>query len=124
MKKTPAKLSKLEHRLSEFFKLNHKEKTVCSHDIIKGFDQELTLLKQLIKDYDVDDCPKVKRFGLPIFTKDLLVQNYEYLQSLFTYRVQKDPEAALSQLFKALRRPFMLYHDSGKKILILMKEIL
>jgi len=49
----------------------------------------------LIDEFNVEEFYKVKRFGLPIFSKVTLKQYYDYLNGLYSLNVRKDPEFAL-----------------------------
>eukprot|EP00354_Favella_ehrenbergii_P000701 CAMPEP_0170458640 /NCGR_PEP_ID=MMETSP0123-20130129/5552_1 /TAXON_ID=182087 /ORGANISM="Favella ehrenbergii, Strain Fehren 1" /LENGTH=70 /DNA_ID=CAMNT_0010722875 /DNA_START=309 /DNA_END=521 /DNA_ORIENTATION=+ len=61
-------------------------------------EKELNELKKLIGSYDEDNYPKINRFGLPIFEKDVLLQKFEYIESLFHVNVKRKPDKALEKL--------------------------
>ena len=46
----------------------------------------------LIDEFNLEEFPKVKRFGLPIFSKDTLKQYYDYLNGLYSFNVSRKPE--------------------------------
>lgn len=56
----------------------------------------------LIDEFNIETFPKVKRYGLPIFEKELLVQFYQYVDGLYSANVMKEPEKALQKLSKAI----------------------
>ena len=78
----------------------------------------------MITEFDASKFPKVKRFGLPIFPQDLLRQHLEYLDGHLSLKILKKPEEALDKLMIALMRPQILVNEIGKKITILIREIL
>lgn len=78
----------------------------------------------MIYELDIEAFPRVKRFGLPIFHQDLLIQYCLYSQSLFALNVLRRPDMAVAQLAKALKRPRVLCHQVTKKVLLLLIEIL
>ena len=72
MKLTKVNQTRLDKIITNFFKQDEYQRTVCVHDVIEALENELTMLNRLIKYYDVEDCPRVKRFGLPIFHNEML----------------------------------------------------
>ena len=66
----------------------------------------------------------MKRLGLPVFKKELLLQHHEFLRALFLYYVQEQPDKALDRVVEALFRPKYIHNDIGRKMLKLMREIL
>ena len=71
---------------------------------------ELEELKMLIDEFDIEQFTKVKRYGLPVFEKDLLQQYYEYVDGLFSLHVEQNPEQALKKLATAMMCPEIICH--------------
>lgn len=78
--------------------------------VINRLQAELEELKMLIDEFDIEQFTKVKRYGLPIFEKDLLQQYYEYVDGLFSLNVERKPERALKKLATAIMCPEILCH--------------
>ena len=85
--------------------------------------EELNEIKQLLKQYDEENYPKINRFGLPIFEKNELVQKYEYVSGLYYANVDRKPDKAIEKLIQAIARPEKLCHSVSKKTMILMSEL-
>ena len=92
--------------------------------LVQRLQAELLDLKTLIDDLHVAQIPQVRRFGLPIFAHELLMQFYMYVDGLHSLNVIRQPQVSLIKLAQAIMRPKILCHQIGKKVLLLMTEIL
>lgn len=63
--------------------------------VVKRLQAELVDIKSLINELRATGIPQVKRFGLPIFTYDYLVQFYMYVDALNSLNVECLAEIAL-----------------------------
>lgn len=65
---------------------------LCKQDVIERLIEEKEKLRKSInclQDEQPHEDLQAKRYGLPVFQKERLKQHYEYLDGLFSYRVEK-----------------------------------
>ena len=67
-----------------------QERILCSHELIETLKVDLAYIQRMVTEYDDVEFPKLKRLGLPIFCKELLLQQYEYLEALYSLQIKDD----------------------------------
>ena len=46
----------------------------------------------IIDEFNREKLPKVKRYGLPIFEKEIMLQFYQYVDGLYSLNIEKKRE--------------------------------